>query len=64
MSYTDQFRDNEAFVRLRVRRIQEDIQAAEEKVRRIENRIQRDRSALAAWQARLAAFTVECEPSK
>jgi hypothetical protein len=45
-----------AFVRLRVQRIEEDIQAAQEKVRRIEHRIQRDREALLLWQARLAGI--------
>lgn len=48
-----------AFVRLRCERIEEDIQAALEKIRRIEFRIKRDREAQAMWRARLAGITNE-----
>lgn len=47
------------FIHLRIARIEEDIEAAQEKIRRIEFRIGRDREALAAWRLRLAAITNE-----
>ena len=40
----------------RVRRIREDIAAAESKMERIRTRIERDRQALFHWEARLSAF--------
>jgi hypothetical protein len=42
-----------ASVRDRMQRIIEDIEAAESKIERIRNRIERDRQALLHWQARL-----------
>jgi hypothetical protein len=57
------FRDEDrASIRGRMRRIQEDIAAAEEKVRRVLTRIERDRHALAVWQARLAGISYENRP--
>lgn len=53
-----------AFIRLRVQRIEEDIQAAEEKSRRIQNRLERDRHALALWQARMTAIQNETQISR
>ena len=55
--------DDAAAIRERMQRIKEDIDAAEEKVRRIETRIQRDRRALALWQTRLAGLPDEQRPA-
>ena len=45
-----------ASVRDRMQRILEDIEAAESKIERIRNRIERDRQALLRWQVRLPAI--------
>jgi hypothetical protein len=51
--------ENTVFIRERIRRIDEDIAAAESKIERIRNRIERDRHALLLWQERLAGIPYE-----
>lgn len=51
--------ESAAFIHERMRRIQEDVVAAESKIERIRMRIERDRRALLLWQARLSALQNE-----
>jgi hypothetical protein len=51
-----------ATIHARLRHIQEDIDAAEEKIVRIQSKIERDRHALAVWQMRLAGSQNENRP--
>jgi hypothetical protein len=56
--------DSTVFVRGRIRRIIEDITAAESKIVRIRNRVERDRLALLHWQARLTGISHERLPEQ
>jgi predicted nucleic acid-binding Zn-ribbon protein len=56
--------ENAAAIRSRMQRIKEDIRAAESKIERIRNRIERDRQALLLWQARMAGISHEHPPGQ